>query len=326
MSATMNNSELSILNASVKQLTHFITAAHQTRNANLLLGTDVVMLATQPAPAGTPSTTDLNDILNNAVKAPSTTSIATVPTTPDTAMYQMLGQVQTLDSYISLLTAFCIYNEHPTPYDITKPDQASAFTQAMAKWRNYVITGGAVKAMAGYLPVSSIVAQSYSKSVTSADLHLEFLGELFGGFSLPTAAMTELDSILTKVVANLGELHLSFEKQSSTLDHFLTYYYFATVPGTGGDNQPPAMYTCKVRTFYLHIDQSAWKASIGKSSVNRFEFNMNYYDMDTTMNTGLVSTDMTAINSTIQTLTGKTATEVNTLMNMQAIHADPQKA
>ena len=155
----MNSQELSILSASQNQLTYFITTAHQTRNANLL-GRNAVMLSAEPAPAGAPGTTDLNDILNNAVKAPGTTSIATVPTTPDTVMYQMLGQVQTLDSYISLLTSFCIYNEHPAPYDITIPDQASAFVRAMAKWRNYVITGGSVKAMAGYLPVTSIDRKS----------------------------------------------------------------------------------------------------------------------------------------------------------------------
>jgi hypothetical protein len=321
----MNSQELSVLNSSQNQLTYFIAAAHQTRNANLIRK-NVAMLAAEPAPAGTPSTTDLNDILNNAVKAPGTTSIATVPTTPDTAMYQMLGQVQTLDSYISLLTSFCIYNEHPAPYDITVPAQASAFVRSMAKWRNYVITGGSVKAMAGYLPVSSIVTQSYSQQVTSANLHLEFLGELFKSFAFPEAAMLELDGILTKVVSNLGNLKISFESQSDTLDHFLTYYYFSTVQGTGGKNQPPAMYVAKVRTFYLHIDQATWKLSVGKSTVSQFKFNMNYFDMDTTMNSGLVSSDMTAINSTISTLTGKTAAQVNTLMNMQAIHADPKKA
>lgn len=321
----MNNTELGILNTAVKQLTHVITATHQTRNANLI-GRKYLKLAAEPAPAGTPSSTDLNAILNNAVKLPSTTSIATVPTTPDTAMYQMLGQVQTLDSYISLLSSFCIYNEHPAPYDITIPDQASAFVRAMAKWRNYIITGGVVKAMAGYLPITSIVTQSFSKEVTSADLHLEFLGELFGSFGFPAVAMAELDSILTKVAANIGALKLSFESQSDTLDHFLTYYYFATVPGTGGEKQPPAMYVAKVRTFYLHVAQSSWKASIGKSSVDHFKFDMNYYDMDTTMNSGLVTTDMEAINKTIATLTGKTEAEINTLMNMQAIHADPKKA
>ena len=53
---------------------------------------------------------------------------------------------------------------------------------------------------------------------------------------------------------------------------------------------------------------------------------MNYFDMDTTMNSGYVANDMTAINSTIKNLSGKTESEINKLMNMQAIHADPQKA
>ena len=323
---TLNDSELSILNKSAAQLNHFIKAAHRTRNANLLGGKFPMLLADVPPPAGTPNETSLNNILNNAVQMPGTTSIATVPKAPDTNIYQMLGQVQTLDSYISLLTAFSIYNDHPKPYNINDPAEASAFTQATAKWRNYVITGGAVKAMAGYLPVGSITTQSYSKSVTSADLHVEFLKELFVAFSFPEVARLQLDSILTEVVTKLNRLKLSFETQTETLDHFLTYYYFSTVQGTGGNTGIPAMYVPKVRTFYLHIDQSSWKASVGKSTVDSFKFNMNYFDMDTTMNPDLVANEMTAINGTIQTLTGKTAAEVNKLMNMQAIHADPQKA
>ena len=320
---TLNDSELSILKKSAAQLNHFIKAAHQMRNANLL-GGKVAMLADAPPPAGTPDRNTLNDILNNAVDAPGTTSIATVPEEPDTKMYQMLGQVQTLDSYISLLTAICIYQEHPKPYNIKKPEEASAFTQAIAKWRNYVITGGTVKAMAGYLPVGSITTQSYSKSVTTADLHVEFLKELFVAFSFPEGAMSELDSILTKVVNNLKDLKLSFQTQTETLDHFLTYYYFSPVQGTGGNTGIPATYVPKIRTFYLHIDQSSWKASVGKSAVDSVKFNMNYFDMDTTMNPVLVANDMTAINAAIHKLTGKTEAEVNNLMKMQAIHANPQ--
>jgi hypothetical protein len=318
------SADLNILNKAQAQLSHFITAAHRANNAHLL----------SPAPlppataAGAPDTTSLNDLLNNAVKAPGTTSIATVPSSVPAGtdiLYGLLSQVQTLDSYISLLTAFCLYNEHPGAYDIARPDQASAFTRAMAKWRNYVITGGGVKAMAGYLPVTSVVAQNYNQQVTSATLHLEFLAALFGGFGLPKVAMAELDSILSKVTQQLGSLNLSFESADSSLDHFLTYYYFATVPGTGGPDQPPAMYQAKVRTFFLHIDQESWRVSVGKSKVEHFQFRMNFFDMDTAMNPVLVGADMAAIQSTIQTLTGQTAAEVNQLMNMQAIHADPQK-
>ena len=318
----MNDFEKSILNTSAAQITQSITVSHHTLNSNLV-GSRAAVMVDSEATDGAPDTTSLNDILNNAVQLPATTSIASVPNEPNVNMYQMLSQVQTLDSYISLLTAYSVYNEHPEPYDITKPKEASAFTQAMAKWRNFVITGGAVKAMAGYLPVGSITTQSYTKRVLSADLHPEFLGVLFGAFGFPEAAMGELEGILQGVVSKLENLKLSFSEETETLDHFLTYYYFSTVHGTGGDTGIPAMYVPKVRTFYLNIDQSSYKAAVGKSSANYLNFSMTYYDMDTTMSPQLVANDSVAIDTTIQTLTGQTAADVKKLMNMKAVHTDP---
>lgn len=324
--STTTASDQTILEDALAQLTQHIAVAQHT-SVEHLTGRGVGPLA---APEGAPGTTDLNDILNNVVEVPGTTSVATVPTQPDPTLYQMLGQIQTLDSYISVLTAYCIYNEHPAPFDITDPKQAAAFAKATAKWRNYCITGGAVKALAAYLPVGQIVTQNFHKSVTAVDLHLEFLKELFGGFGLPAAALTQLDSILTKVVAGLADAKLSFENQSDTVDHFLTYYYFSPVDGTGEGTSIPAMFKASVRTFYLHIDQRSWKAAVGgkgsSASVSKFDFSMSYYDMTTAMNSGLVANDMTAINSAIQKLCGKTDKEINTLMNMQAINADPKKA
>jgi len=317
----MNNFEKAILQAATGQVTHSITAAHRTLNSNLVSARTAV---TTKAPDVAPDSNSLNDILNNAVDLPSTTSIASVSEDPDYKMYQMLGQVQTLDSYISLLTAYSVYNEHPEPYDITNPKDASAFTKAMAKWRNYVITGGAVKAMAGYLPVGSITTQTFSKKVLSADLHPEFLGVLFSAFGFPEAAMGELEGILQGVVSKLQNLKLSFAEETETLDHFLTYYYFSAVHGTGGETGIPAMYVPKVRTFYLNIDQSSYKASVGKSSANYLNFNMTFYDMDTTMSPDLVAKDSAAIDSTIQQLTGQTAADVKKLMNMKAIHTNPE--
>lgn len=319
---TMTDSDRSILNASTTQLSHSITAVQRKAVSHLYRG----KLAAEPAPDGAPSTTDLNAILNNAIDVPSTTSVITVPPKIDNPMAQMLKQVQTLDSYVSLLTAYCVYNEHPDIYDTTIPIEAFAFARAMARWRNYVLTGGVVKAIAGYLPVGTINSQSFTKSVTKGDIHLEFLAELFGGFSLPAAALTQLDSILTNVVAKIGAVKLSFEKQSDSMDHFLTYYHADTVEGTGGDTGIPAMFVFKIRTFYLHVDQSSWAVSIAKSSVKHFKFNMNYFDMDTTMSAGLVAQDQETINKAIEQLTGKTGDEINALMNMQAIQVKPGNA
>lgn len=271
------------------------------------------------APAATaPDPSSLNDILNSAITAPGTTSIASVPNAPNQNDLSLLQQVQTLDSYISILTAFCVYNHHPAPYDITDKVQASEFTQAVAKYRNYVTTGGIVKALAAYLPIRSSKAQSLSKSTTSADIHVDLLAAMFAGFNLPAAALTQLDAILTGVVGNLKSLSLKFESTNQTLDHFLTYYYFKKVTGM------PSLHEVHVRMFYLKVNQKSWEASIGKSSIQHFTFDMNYIDIDCGMSSALVQNDMSSIIASIKKLTGKDQAAINKLMNMKAIRTDPQ--
>lgn len=113
------------------------------------------------------------------------------------------------------------------------------------------------------------------------------------------------------------------------MDHFLTYYYFSPVDGTGEGTAIPAMFKANVRTFYLHVDQKSWLATVkakGDASVSKVDFSMNYYDLVSIMNSDLVARNMTAINSAIQKLTGKTDEEINKLMNMQAIDPGPKKS
>ena len=318
-----------ILEKAESTLDFYINKARLDSVADLIKSARVCDTANDP---GAPPQKSLNDLLNNVVELPGSTSIVAVPaslTDPQTGavnkeMLKMLKQVRTLESYISVLTAYCLYNEHPSPYDISKPAEASSFTQATAKWRNHVITGGAVRAMAKYLPVSQITAQSFSKEVTSATLHLGFLTTLFGGFNLPAKAIRQLDSILTGVVDQMKKVELSFEKQTTTLDHFISYYYFDVIEGTGGDSGIPAMYDCKIRLMYLHVDQQSWRASVGKSSVNHFGFHMNYYDMDTVM--GDLSDDVEAINSAIKQLTSKTDEQISAITSPKTIEADPKKS
>lgn len=64
------------------------------------------------------------------------------------------------------------------------PD-AMAFVSALAKWRNYAITSSKGDPIYYYIPIQSITHQSFSKEMTSADLHSDFLAELFGAFALP---------------------------------------------------------------------------------------------------------------------------------------------
>lgn len=332
--STINTRDQDILNLSVLQFESTQRNEHMKHAASLIGRSAVFALQDTPPtpPTQAPSSTSLTDMLNSVISAPGMSSIATAPpvapnpsdpTDPNNSLYALLAQIQTLDSYISVLTAFCIYNEHPAPYDISVPSESTAFIKAQAKWRNYVLTGGTVKALAAYLPVTEISSQSMSKKVESGNLHLEFLQELFGDFGFSGSATKQMDGILTNITKTLANLNGSFESASETMDHLLSYYYFELVQGTGGTTGIPALYAVKMRLFYLQIDQSSWKISIGKSSAEEIQFNMNYTDMTTSMAAPLVAANMTNINSSIQTLTGQDAAAVNKLMNMQAITSPP---
>jgi len=91
--------------------------------------------------------------------------------------------------------------------------------------------------------------------MTSAELHSEFLAELFGAFALPESVTEQLDGILTDVY---------LPSQSQTIDHFLTYYYFDAVSNPSIEGLSPVLYLPKIRTFYLQIEQQTWEASMDK--------------------------------------------------------------
>lgn len=317
---TMTDSELSVLNAATMQFSHSITAAQRTADAHLTgekIGAETV-------PDGTPSYTELDDILKNAAICPGTTSIVSVPEESNTMLFLLTG-IQLLDTYVAILVAYCIHNEHPGPYNLQDPKDANAFARVQAKWCNHVLNGGVVPAIAGYLRVGSITSESYCKSVTKGDLNHEFLAELFGDFTFPEAVLAELDRILTEVVAKVGAVKCSCDTQGVSVDHFLTYYYFDTVQGTGGKNQPPAMYVGNIRTFCLHIDLPSWADFVDKSSGEHFHVRMNYSVMDATMNTDAVARDRNAIQKRIEVLIGKTEGDISKIMNMHVIQVDQEQ-
>jgi len=236
---------------------------------------------------------------------------------------QLLHNIQYLDSYIHVVAAMVMYQKHPEPYETSTKSGAARFTQDFANAMFYVLTGGKIKAIAAYLPVGSIVAQSFSKQVDSASLHLEFLNGLFGSFGFDQSTTKQLDGILTNVFQNMSNMSFEMEKQDATVDHMICVYHFEKIQGTGGKDEPPAMWTAKLRLFFLHINQETWKTTIkiGKSSgeVRHYNFQMNYIDMDTTMSAAVVQDNLDQIKTSVKTLTSKEADEIKKLMEMKAV-------
>ncbi|WP_296149607.1 hypothetical protein [uncultured Flavobacterium sp.] len=303
----MSPSEIAILNNSLSQLNYLMS--------------EVSGNASGTPPAGTPTPAELTNILSNALNAPGTTSIVQTDTNPPAVQIQgMLNPIQSLDSYIMLLAALCVYNEHPSPYDISMPSDATAFVSALAKWRYYAITNtSSDNILYSNMPWESITQHSFSKNMTSADLHSDFLAELFGTFALPEYVMGQLDGILTSVFAQLKSLSLSFESQNQTLDHFLTYYYF-------DKQQDPNMqtyYSPQIRTFYLQIDQQTWEASNQKSSASDFNFNMVYCQMDSGLNIFPVA-EYDELSTCIQLICGQSPEEISAMVDLQLVMPQQQ--
>ena len=271
--------------------------------------------AAVPTPAvGSPSKDDLNSLLNSVGTAPGATTAVTVPSAPATGDIALVQNVQTLDSYIATLTALVMYNNHPAPYDLSDKNQAAQFVIDLANARNFVVTGGTVKAIPMYLPMGEATTQSFNKSTTSADLHLELLTALFGSLGLPAAVVSELDGVLTEIADSLKSLQLSFEDQKQTLNHFVSFYYLSPVEGTN-----PPINQMNVEFIYLQLAQDSWKASVGKSSVSHFSLEMTTTRTKATMSAGIVAANTGNIVNSLLALTGNDANTISEMTKMKGV-------
>lgn len=272
------------------------------------------LAAAAPAAVGDAPVPNILDVLNKNQKAPSATSVLAVPADYDAGDEQKIMDIMLLDSYVSVMAAGFLYQDPEYAQkgpDITTPEGAAKFTRLLANCRLRVMTEG----LAGVLSLSESSAQSFSKSTTSADLHMSFLTNFFGDFGFNDASMKQLDGILTNIVKSLSDLQASWSDSSQTLDHMISIYYLEGVMGSN-------VKIAKIRLFFLHIDQKSWTLSIGKSSVSHFEFHMNYADQIAAMNSEVLKDLRDKIKEYIETQTKTSLDNINKLVAMAAIQSD----
>lgn len=144
---------------------------------------------------------------------------------------------------------------------------------------------------------------------------MKFYTSLFDGFNFPPATIKELDGVLTSITQTLDNLKMSWSDQSSTLDHMIFVYYFEAVAGL-----EPVVKIPKVRLYFLHIDQSSWTASVGKSSVTHIDFNMNFIDSVYDMDVASTAADRANIKNLLHTLTGQDMDALNQLLSPKTVN------
>lgn len=282
--------------SSIESMLEGATERALAAQLNPNLRVDPAVLATPPPATPPPET--FNSLLAQAGEAPGATSVVTVASQPQEGDFLLETNAQMLDSYIAVLAAWVMYTKHPEPYDLSNPGEAAQFVIDLANARNYVVTGGVIKAIPMYLPLGQATTQRIEESTTSANLHTSLLNAMFGGFGLPEAAIGELDSILTEVTQTLANLKLEFSDEEQTLNHFLSFYHLVPVEGS----EPP-IHVMQGTFMYLEIDQKSWKASLGKSSLEHFSFDMDLTKTSGTMSTGMVSANTSTIANALHALT-----------------------
>ncbi len=286
------------------------------KTARPLLGSQALQ-----ADGGSTDVQGIDTVMQTINKAPGSTSVVALPATagadgaPQLNLSQLdienLNYIQLLDTYAAAYGAQVAYSRHANkPWNIADPAEAADFVRSYANARFEVITKG----LSGVLSLQNATAASMSKDTTSADLHLEFIGGLFSAFGFDDVTMKELDNVLTNVTKSLSSLQMSWSDTNQALDHLVNLYYFEPVQGLPGVKVP------KLRLFFLHIDQSSWTASIGKSSISRFQFHMNYDDFQFTMSTAQMKLDAGKIQGFIEQSTGQGYDTVKKIAQASAVH------
>lgn len=274
--------------------------------------------AAPAATSGTPSPFDFNSLLANAGKAPGATTVVTVPEAPISGDMTLIQNVQTLDSYIAVLTALVMYQKHPEMYDLGDKKQARQFTLDLANARNFVVTGGVIKDIPMFLPMDESLTQTIHKSATKADLHLGLLNTMFDSLSLSANTLKALDGVLTEVANSLATLELSSDDQSQTVDHFISFYHL--VPFEGAN---PPVNQMKVTFIFIKFDQHSWETVIktksASATTSHFDFDMTMTVTDATMSSGIVAAKTQDIINALAKLTEDTPTKIAELTKMKAI-------
>lgn len=249
----------------------------------------------------------LSDLLGQMGDAPGSTTVVQVPEdTQASYIASAIADMATVESLIAVLAAEQIYSEHPEPYNLGDPKQAADFVLATANMRNFVMSGGVLPQIAAYLPQTGISTTSKTLNTTSVDFHFDFLKDIFSGIAISAAAELELDGIFTGIGNALRDLNLSFENQKTTLNHFLTFYYFEEVEGAEGYKIP------KYRMIYLQINQESYHVSLGKAgTAQKFAFDMTTTTITGTLNSNLVSAQRKSLTEAIMNVSDLDVAEVN---------------
>ncbi|KAF5667167.1 hypothetical protein FHETE_5870 [Fusarium heterosporum] len=293
--------------------------------ADITKGHEALAEFTSSGPATTAATGDasLADImaqLNAAASGPTAeVESGSAPLPQNVTVMSPYTEKRALDSYDSLMDASsiaslytAIFNAsartkrgHPQPYDITIPTEAAQAFADMASASFNVMSGP----LAGFFNYAGGSVATFDKQMSKTDVHLEFLGELFKGFSLTEPALLQLDGILTNFISSLKTVTVETGSTNNTVDQTLRVNQVLRTNISGDPKNPLWIFQPRTRIVYMKINASTWHWATNKAEHTSSKFHMVYTvaDFDLNVNKWIASKDK--FDKVFSTVTGKSMSE-----------------
>lgn len=256
-------------------------------------------------------------------RVPLPQNVGILPPFDEASAVQNYGHLVEISSLAALYTA--IYNAnvrtkrgHPEPYNITIASEAAQAFADIANASYQAMT----QPLAGFYSVSSATQSTFTQNISKTNIHLEFLTELFKGYSLTKPALMQLDGILTKFVASLKTISVETQSSSNTIDHTLRINQVLRLNISGDEANPIWVFQPRTRLIYMHIDASSYKWASNKVDHQSSEFNMRYVVVDCDLNVNKYLAAKPKLDTIFQTLTGMNLREYGEKISAPPVRED----
>jgi hypothetical protein len=278
-----------------------------------------------------PNFADLVAALNDATKGPSAEvdkgrvpmpqNVTIMPPYDEPSAEQNYRHLVEISSIVSLYTAIWNANTrtkrgHPEPYNITVAAEAAQAFADMADSAYNIMVGP----LAGFFNFAAGTQTTFSKRMTKTDIHLEFLAELFDGFSLTRPAILQLDGILTNFVKSLGTISLETGSTGNTVDQTIRINQVVRTNISGDEANPTWVWQPRTRIVYMHIDASTWRWATKKAGHTENTFNMRYVIVDCDLNVNKYLSQKEKLEKVFKMVSGKSMAEYGRMINPPPIN------
>ena len=249
-------------------------------------------------------------------KIPMPQNVGIVPPYNDTNVglnYNYLVEMSSITSlYMAIMNATLRQKRgHPDAYDITVPTEAAQGFADMANSAYQVMVGP----LAGFYNFGSGTVTTYSQEMEKTTVHLEFLKEIFKGFSLTKGALMQLDGVLSSFIDSLGTVTVETNSAVNTVDQTIRINQVVRTNISGDESNPIWVFQPRTRIVYMHVDAGTWHWATNKADHTSSKFNMRYVVVDCDLNVNKYLASKDKLDAVFTQVSGKSMAEFGKMTN-----------